>query len=293
MRFGVSATRPGFPEGRDAEGRVVATADAPGRGFPRPDARRLEFAARVAVDVRYHEHRVAVPIYKLTEEISFPHPSLATRGGLLAVGGDLRPERILFAYRHGIFPWYSEGRPILWWCPAPRLLLIPSEVVVNRTLRKVIRRGTYTITADTAFEAIIDGCAAMPRSDQDGTWITEDMRAAYLELHRQGYAHSIEAWDAQGGLAGGLYGLSIGGAFFGESMFALQPDASKVAFATLVGRLDAWAFDFIDCQVVTEHLVRFGAREVQLDDFLARVEASTARPTRKGPWTAGFAEAKR
>lgn len=229
-----------------------------------------------------------MPIYKLTEEIRFPHPSLATRGGLLAVGGDLRPERILFAYRNGIFPWYSEGRPILWWCPAPRLVLFPSEMVVNRTLRKVMRRGLYRVTADTAFERVIEACAEMPRPDQDGTWITQEMREAYLELHRRGYAHSIESWDAGGNLVGGLYGLSIGGAFFGESMFAQEPDASKVAFVTLVGRLEAWGFDFVDCQVVTDHLLRFGAREVSLDDFLHRVQVSTARPTRLGPWTEDF-----
>lgn len=226
-----------------------------------------------------------MPIYKLTEELGFPHPSHATHGGLLAVGGDLRPERILLAYRNGIFPWYSEGRPILWWCPSPRLVLFPSELDINRTLRKVMRRGEFRITADKAFARVIDACAQTPRADQDGTWITADMRAAYLELHRLGYVHSVEAWDADGELAGGLYGLSIGGAFFGESMFAWQPNASKVAFATLVTSLQRWGFDLVDCQVVTEHLLRFGAREVELDEFLARLHPSVAKPTRPGPWT--------
>jgi len=226
-----------------------------------------------------------VPVYKLTDDLSFPHPSLATAGGLLAVGGDLRPERILLAYSQGIFPWYSEGRPILWWCPSPRLVLFPSELRVNRTLRKVMRRGPYKITADVDFAGVIDSCAEVPRPDQDGTWITEEMRAAYIELHDRGIAHSIEAWDADGQLAGGLYGLALGGMFFGESMFAWQPDASKVAFATLVEHLHAWGFEMIDCQVVTAHLVKFGARELELDEFLTRLRSALRRPPRPGPWT--------
>jgi len=225
-----------------------------------------------------------VPIYKLTEELGFPHPAMATRGGLLAVGGDLRPERILLAYRNGIFPWYSEGRPILWWCPSPRLVLFPGELHINRSLRKVLRKGEFRITADRAFAHVIDACAQTPRPEQDGTWITADMRAAYLELHRLGYVHSVEAWDADGELVGGLYGMSIGGMFFGESMFAWQPNASKVAFATLVTTLERWGFDLVDCQVVTDHLVRFGAREIELDEFLTRLHVSVAKPTRRGPW---------
>lgn len=226
----------------------------------------------------------SVPIFQLGEELEFPHPSLASPEGLLAVGGDLRPQRLILAYSHGIFPWYSEGRPILWWCPSPRLVLYPAELHIGRSLRKAVRRGTYRITLDTAFGRVIDHCAATPRPDQDGTWITDDMKQAYVRLFEMGIAHSVEAW-ADDGLVGGLYGLSLGSAFFGESMFAHRPDASKVAFAYLVRQLEAWDFDIVDCQVVTEHLVRFGAREIELEPFLDTLERATAKPTRRGPWT--------
>lgn len=225
-----------------------------------------------------------VSIYRLNEELRFPHPRLATKGGLLAVGGDLTPERLLLAYSNGIFPWYSEGRPILWWCPTPRLVLEPHAIRINRTLRKVMKRKTYRLTMDLAFETVIDACADVPRPEQDGTWITADMRDAYIELHRLGFAHSVEAWEGTS-LVGGLYGLSIGGMFCGESMFALRPNASKIAFSTLAVQLERWLFDLIDCQVVTEHLTRFGAHEIELDDFLARVHASVKSPTRRGPWS--------
>lgn len=224
-----------------------------------------------------------MPVYQLTEELAFPDPSLAEDEGLLAVGGDLSPERLVLAYQHGIFPWYSEGRPILWWCPRPRLLLLPDELRVNRSLRKVMRRAPFRITMDTAFAEVLDACAQTPRPDQGGTWITDDMRAAYIELHRLGIAHSVEAWDGDT-LVGGLYGLALGTAFFGESMFARASDASKIAFATLVTQLQAWSFRLIDCQVVTEHLVRFGAREFALDDFLGRLEVATHERHRRGPW---------
>jgi leucyl/phenylalanyl-tRNA--protein transferase len=225
-----------------------------------------------------------VPIFQLTDELSFPHPSLATEEGLLAVGGDLRPQRLILAYSHGIFPWYSEGRPILWWCPSPRLVLYPAELHVGRSLRKTIRRGTYEVTVDTAFERVISACAVTKRPEQDGTWITQDMKAAYVQLHEMGIAHSVEAWR-DGELVGGVYGLALGRAFFGESMFAKQPDASKVAFVHLVRQLEAWDFDVIDCQVVTEHLVRFGAREIELEPFLDILERATAHSTRRGPWS--------
>ena len=224
-----------------------------------------------------------MPIYQLGEEIAFPHPSLATPEGLLAVGGDLRPQRLILAYSHGIFPWYSEGRPILWWCPSPRLVLYPAQLHVGRSLRKTLRRRPYRITIDTAFEQVMGSCAVTKRPDQDGTWITDDMKAAYVRLHEMGIAHSVEAWDDDT-LVGGVYGLSLGSAFFGESMFAHRPDASKVAFVYLVRQLEAWDFDIIDCQVVTEHLVRFGAHEMELEPFLDTLERATARPTRRGPW---------
>jgi leucyl/phenylalanyl-tRNA--protein transferase len=224
-----------------------------------------------------------VPVYSLTDELRFPHPSMASPSGLLAVGGDLRPERLVLAYSHGIFPWYSEGRPILWWCPSPRFVLFPGELEVNRSLRKAVRRAPYRLTVDQSFADVIDACATTPRPGQDGTWITQDMREAYIELHRLGIAHSIEAWIGRL-LVGGVYGLSLGHTFFGESMFAWQPDASKIAFVTLVRQLVRWSFDMVDCQVPTEHLARFGAREVPLEEFLARLEVSVREPTRRGPW---------
>lgn len=225
-----------------------------------------------------------MPVFQLTEELEFPDPTLAEDSGLLAVGGDLRPERIILAYQNGIFPWYSEGRPILWWCPAPRLILEPQALHVGRSLRKTMRKVPYRITADTAFDQVIEACAQTPRPDMGGTWITDDMKEAYQRLAALGIAHSIEAW-AGDELVGGLYGLSIGTAFFGESMFAQRPDASKIAFVTLVAQLRAWNFDFVDCQVVTDHLVRFGAVEIELDDFLQRLDHATDQPTRRGPWT--------
>lgn len=225
-----------------------------------------------------------MPVYRLSDELVFPDPTLAEEGGLLAVGGDLRPERLVLAYRHGIFPWYSEGRPILWWCPSPRLVLFPSELVVRRSLRKVLRRAPYRITMDERFADVIEACASIPRPGQHGTWITEAMRAAYIELHHLGLAHSVEAWEGDE-LVGGLYGVSLGTAFFGESMFARRSDASKIAFVHLVRQLQKWDFDLVDCQVVTEHLVSFGAREIDLDEFLERLDRATDRPTRRGKWT--------
>mgnify|MGYP002619683404 CR=1 FL=1 len=225
-----------------------------------------------------------MPVFRLSEELSFPPPALAAEGGLLAVGGDLRLERILLAYRNGIFPWYSEGRPLLWWCPAPRLVLFPRELRVWRSLAKVLRREPYRITLDTDFRGVIRACAEMPRAGQDGTWITKDLEQAFIELHARGVAHSVEAWDGDE-LVGGLYGLAIGRTFFGESMFARRPDASKVAFVRLVRQLEAWDFDVVDCQVVTEHLVRFGARELELELFLDLLAYSVERPAVPGPWS--------
>jgi leucyl/phenylalanyl-tRNA--protein transferase len=224
-----------------------------------------------------------VPVFRLSDALVFPDPSLADDGGLLAVGGDLRPERLLLAYSSGIFPWYSEGRPILWWCPAPRYVLLPEELHVGRSLKKAIKRAPFRLTMDEAFAQVVDRCAKVPRPGQGGTWITKDMRAAYLELHRRGIAHSIEAFEDDR-LVGGLYGLAIGTVFFGESMFADAPDASKIAFARLVEQLRRWGFTLIDCQVYTEHLERFGARMLELDDFRARLKAGVAQPGHPSPW---------
>ena len=229
-----------------------------------------------------------MPIYLLGEDPEgFPPPERADRSGLLAVGGDLRPERLLAAYARGIFPWYSEGQPLLWHSPDPRFVLEPTQLYVGRSLRKTLKRAPYRLSWDTAFAQVIDACAAMPRPGQEGTWITAEMREAYVDLHARGYAHSMEAWevgpDAER-LVGGFYGVSLGAAFFGESMFALAPDASKVAFATAVEHFAAWGFAFVDCQVETEHLARFGAAHWPRHRFLQALEVALLHPTRRGAW---------
>jgi leucyl/phenylalanyl-tRNA--protein transferase len=225
-----------------------------------------------------------VPIFRLPREIVFPDPELAEPDGLLAVGGDLSPERLLAAYAAGIFPWFGEGSPILWWSPDPRFALEPGWVHVSQSLRRTIRRGRYRVSADEAFERVIRRCAATARPGQDGTWITGEMIDAYLRLHRLGFAHSFEAWEGEA-LAGGLYGVSLGAAFFGESMFADRPDASKVAFVRAVEWLARQGIELVDAQVRTEHLVRFGARELPRAEFLGRLEhALGARETIRGRW---------
>lgn len=225
-----------------------------------------------------------MPIYRLRKELVFPDPALTHESGVLAVGGDLSVERLLLGYASGIFPWFEEDQPILWWSPDPRLVLLPDQLHVPRSLAKMQRRGTYEIRYDTAFTRVIERCARIARPGQEGTWITEDMLDAYVRLHRRGWAHSAEAWRGDE-LVGGLYGVSIGSAYFGESMFADAPDASKVAFVTLVQRLRGWGCDLVDCQVKTEHLLRFGAVEIPRADYLARLRVSIGRPTRRGPWT--------
>ena len=223
-----------------------------------------------------------MPVFRLDERLIFPPPELA-EDGLLAVGGDLSPERLLLAYSLGIFPWYDEGQPLLWHSPDPRLVLSADELHVSRSLERTLRRGTFRITFDAAFGRVVDACAAAPRPGQHGTWITAAMRRAYKQLHRLGYAHSAEAWQGSR-LAGGLYGVSLGGAFFGESMFARVPDASKAAFVTLVRRLQMWGIALIDCQVATEHLERFGARAWPRERFLAALGKALELPTRRGDW---------
>jgi leucyl/phenylalanyl-tRNA--protein transferase len=222
-------------------------------------------------------------IFRLDERLVFPSPELAEPNGLLAVGGDLGSRRLIMAYASGIFPWYHEGLPILWHSPDPRMVLLARELHVGRSLVKEIRRGTYEIRLDTTFRAVIEYCATVPRPDQDGTWLTDEMIEAYVELHRLGLAHSAEAWK-DGQLVGGLYGVSLGTAFFGESMFAHAPDASKIAFVTLVRQLERWGIDLIDCQVKTKHLSRFGATEWPRARFLEALKAALTGPTRRGIW---------
>jgi leucyl/phenylalanyl-tRNA--protein transferase len=211
-----------------------------------------------------------MPVFTLSKRLSFPPPHLAIREGLLAVGGDLSIERLLLAYRSGIFPWYSQGEPILWWSPDPRLVLYPDELRVSKSLRRIIKKELFQITFDTAFDDVVQGCADVKRAYGEGTWITNEMKAAYCDLHRQGHAHSVEAWQNEN-LVGGLYGVSIGRAFFGESMFSRVSNASKVAFATFVENLKRLNFKIIDCQVRTDHLIRFGAREVPRKVFLMQL----------------------
>ena len=223
-----------------------------------------------------------MPVYRLEERLLFP-PVEHAEDGLLAVGGDLRPERLILAYRSGIFPWYEQGQPILWHSPDPRMVLRAQALRVNRSLRKMIRRGLYRITLDTAFRRVIEACASTRRPAQRGTWITAAMKDAYSELHRRGFAHSAEAWR-EDELVGGLYGVSLGAAFFGESMFARAPDASKVAFVVLAEQLARWGITLIDCQVYTEHLARFGAEEWPRKRYLTALQKALARPTRQGMW---------
>lgn len=227
-----------------------------------------------------------MPVYRLTSELIFPHPELSDENGLLAVGADLSEERLLLAYSMGIFPWYSDDAPILWWSPDPRLVLKPGEIRISRSLKQTIKRGAYDITFDRDFASVIKNCAGAKRKDEPGTWITRDMIKAYTRLHESGYAHSVEAWH-NNKLAGGLYGISLGSAFFGESMFTKERDASKVAFVTLAQQLDHWHYTLIDCQVTTGHLKRFGAREVPRKEFLRMLKKSLSSPTHKGKWNCG------
>ncbi|OEY67211.1 leucyl/phenylalanyl-tRNA--protein transferase [Marinobacter sp. X15-166B] len=201
----------------------------------------------------------------------FPTPerALVEPDGLLAVGGDLSPERLLLAYRHGIFPWYSDNQPILWWSPDPRCILRPERIHVSRSLRRTLNQRRFTVTLNRDFRAVIELCAD---SRDDGTWITEEMIAAYTRLHRQGHAHSIEAWDDRGALVGGLYGIALGRCFFGESMFSLQTDASKVIMVHLAHQLAAWGYVVMDCQVESGHLLRMGAECVPRTEFLSILE---------------------
>ena len=224
-----------------------------------------------------------MPVYLLSDEIAFPPPDLASREGLLAVGGDLCEERLIRAYSMGIFPWFSEAEPIMWWSPDPRLVLYPDEIRVSRSLQKTINKNLFRITMDLDFDQVIAECAKVPRKRDEGTWIVPDMINAYRRLHASGYAHSVEAWHNDT-LVGGLYGVSLGKCFFGESMFTHMTDASKVAFVALVGHLKALSFDLIDCQVTTEHLLSFGAREVPRETFLEQLKESLETPTIKGKW---------
>jgi leucyl/phenylalanyl-tRNA--protein transferase len=224
-----------------------------------------------------------MPVFQLSDSLLFPPPALAREDGLLAVGGDLSVPRLLLAYQHGIFPWYSPGEPILWWSPDPRLVLFPAEFHLAKRLARTIRQQIFSITFDTAFAQVIKACGQTRRKEGQGTWLDEEMIRAYCELHDQGYAHSVECWQ-NGELVGGLYGVALGAVFFGESMFSLVPDSSKVALAGLVERLQDWDFELIDCQVGTGHLQRLGAREISGAEFSTRLAEAVAKPSRLGSW---------
>jgi leucyl/phenylalanyl-tRNA--protein transferase len=224
-----------------------------------------------------------MPVFLLSDKISFPPPYLASKEGLLAVGGDLSQKRLLLAYHTGIFPWFSDDEPILWWSPDPRLVLYPEEIRVSKTLKKIIKKNVFHVTMDSAFVKVINQCAKIRLQNNQGTWIVKEMINAYCKLHESGFAHSVEAWY-QGELAGGLYGVSLGKCFFGESMFTRVNNASNVALVKLVEYLNALSFDMIDCQLTTEHLLRFGAKEIPRVSFLKQLKESLKAPTKKGKW---------
>jgi leucyl/phenylalanyl-tRNA--protein transferase len=225
-----------------------------------------------------------MPVYLLSDDLIFPSPKLAPQEGLLAVGGDLSQERLLLAYRTGIFPWYSEDEPIMWWSPDPRLILYPHQLKISKSLKKTINRGNFELTMDQAFDDVITACARSRTESNEGTWIVDEMIAAYCELHESGLAHSVEAWQGDQ-LAGGLYGVSIGRCFFGESMFTRISNASKVAFVGLVKHLQKLDFDLIDCQVTTSHLLNFGAHEISRERFLNELAEALKSPTLLGRWS--------
>ena len=225
-----------------------------------------------------------MPVYQLIPDIPlFPPAEEAEADGLLAVGGDLTKERLLAAYRQGIFPWYEVGQPILWWCPNPRLVLFPEELKISRSLRKVLRKREFEIRFDSSFENVIKACADVRTKQGKGTWIIPEMQQAYTELHQEGYAHSVESW-LNGELVGGLYGISLGQCFFGESMFSTVSDSSKAALVALAEFSKQAGIKIIDCQMTTQHLLSLGAREIDRQAFLRKLNQYLEKPDIKGPW---------
>ncbi len=219
-------------------------------------------------------------IYSLGETLEFPSPELAESDGMLAIGGDLSVERLLLAYEKGIFPWYSQGLPICWWSPDPRFVLYPEKLRISKSMMQVMKNGHFSITFDKDFHSVIQSCKTVPRPGQDDTWITEEMLEAYCLLHEKGYAHSVEAWKGEE-LVGGLYGVSLGKCFFGESMFSDEKNASKAALISLV---NTGKFELIDCQVYTAHLETMGAEEIRRKQFLIEVERLLKHESMTGNW---------
>ncbi|MDQ3288307.1 MAG: leucyl/phenylalanyl-tRNA--protein transferase [Pseudomonadota bacterium] len=232
-----------------------------------------------------------LPALPIDPGAPFPDPNRALRepDGLLAIGGDLSPTRLINAYRHGIFPWYCEGQPLLWWCPDPRTVFRTNAVRLSSRFRRSLRNSDWMVRADTAFDDVITACGEVPREGQPGTWITAEMRQAYIELHRLGHAHSIEVFDG-GQLVGGLYGVAIGRMFFGESMVSIRSGGSKVALAGLAARLHLWGWPLLDAQVENPHLLSLGAESWPREDFLEVVAELVRRPGDAGPWTDRFGE---
>ncbi len=224
-----------------------------------------------------------MPIFKLTDEPVFPDPSYAEEEGILAIGGDLSIDRLITAYANGIFPWPQKGAPLLWWSPDPRMVLFPERFRVSHSMKQLIKSGKYSCTFDRKFPQVISSCAMVKRKGQASTWITRDMIKAYIRLHREGYAHSVETWH-NGQLAGGLYGVSLGKVFFGESMFFTMRDASKFAFYHLVKLLQQWDFEMIDAQQDTGHLKSLGAINLPRAEFMVLLEQAVTKPTYKGNW---------
>jgi leucyl/phenylalanyl-tRNA--protein transferase len=221
-------------------------------------------------------------MYQLGSECWFPPAESFREDGLVAIGGDLSPDRLLLAYERGIFPWSAPEDPLLWWCPDPRAVVRPAEVKVSKSMRALLRKEAFKVTLDQAFDEVVEGCAHRP---EEGTWISDDFKRAYSELHTLGFAHSVEAWDSKGHLAGGLYGVSLGNMFFGESMFARSSNASKLAFITFARYLNAEGFDWIDCQIMNPHLATLGAHHMSRPDFLDALASAMKAPTRRGAWS--------
>ncbi|MCX6549174.1 MAG: leucyl/phenylalanyl-tRNA--protein transferase [Acidobacteria bacterium] len=223
-----------------------------------------------------------MPVFRLTQQLAFPDPELA-EDGLLAIGGDLSVPRLLLAYRSGIFPWFGEDDPLLWWSPPERALLQPGQLHLSARTRRSLRQRPFEIRLDTAFEAVIGHCSRVPRPGQEGTWITTEMQAAYVALHQAGHAHSVEAWR-DGELLGGLYGVALGGAFFGESMFSLAPEASRADLAALDARLAEWGFVLLDGQLPHEGLAGYGFRSVPRAQFLRELQAALSSEPSGNTW---------
>ena len=224
-----------------------------------------------------------MPVYLLNKDIVFPHPSLADENGLLAVGGDLSPERIITAYANGIFPWYNKDEPILWWSPNPRCVLFPENFKVSKSLRLLIKKNIFEVRFDTDFKNVITKCAKVHQKNESETWITREMKKAYIMMHNLGFAHSVEVYLNEK-LVGGLYGIAIGKVFYGESMFHTMSNASKVAFYYLIERLKQWHFDIIDNQTTTEHLLKLGSEEIDRNKFLSIIKKSINKESHRGKW---------